>query len=129
MEFILTHTGNGRDIRLWTGGAAEPRSIGRRLIKDIILLDIFANNSNRHVHDSYLLLQSSIIPAKSNVYLYSWRLTPYCDPRKDLFKQFGIDLSFVATRSGLTRWEEHKEKDEFADEDEDAYDPDNPKDP
>ena len=56
-------------------------------------------------------------------------LTPCCDPRKDLFKQFGIDLSFVATRSGLTRWEEHKEKDEFADEDEDAYDPDNPKDP
>ena len=49
--------------------------------------------------------------------------------KKDLFKQFGIDLSFVATRSGLTRWEEHKEKDEFADEDEDAYDPDNPKDP
>merc|ERR1719429_551198 len=49
--------------------------------------------------------------------------------RKDLFKQFGIDLSFVATRSGLTRWEEHKEKDEFADEEEDAYDPDNPKDP
>ena len=49
--------------------------------------------------------------------------------RKDLFKEFGIDLSFVATRSGLTRWEEHKEKDEFADEEEDAYDPDNPKDP
>ena len=48
--------------------------------------------------------------------------------RKDLFKQFGIDLSFVATRSGLTRWEEHKEKDEFADE-EDTYDPDNPPDP
>ena len=44
-------------------------------------------------------------------------------------KEFGIDLSFVATRSGLTRWEEHKEKDEFADEEEDAYDPDNPKEP
>ena len=51
-----------------------------------------------------------------------------CLGRKDLFKQFGIDLSFVATRSGLTRWEEHKEKDEFADE-EDSYDPDNPGDP
>ena len=51
-----------------------------------------------------------------------------CLRRKDLFKQFGIDLSFVATRSGLTRWEEHKEKDEFADE-EDSYDPDNPPDP
>eukprot|EP00091_Calanus_sinicus_P023983 TRINITY_DN8374_c0_g1_i1.p1 TRINITY_DN8374_c0_g1~~TRINITY_DN8374_c0_g1_i1.p1 ORF type:complete len:684 (+),score=169.91 TRINITY_DN8374_c0_g1_i1:80-2053(+) len=50
--------------------------------------------------------------------------------RKDLFKQFGIELSFVATRSGLTRWEEHKEKDEFAtDEYDDGYDPDNPREP
>merc|ERR1719341_1846877 len=50
--------------------------------------------------------------------------------RKDLFKQFGIELSFVATRSGLTRWEEHKEKDEFAtDEYDDGYDPNNPKEP
>ena len=59
----------------------------------------------------------------------SIQLSDYpCLCRKDLFKQFGIDLSFVATRSGLTRWEEHKEKDEFADE-EDSYDPDNPPDP
>jgi hypothetical protein len=50
--------------------------------------------------------------------------------RKDLFKQFGIELSFVATRSGLTRWEEHKEKDEFAtDEYDDDFDPDNPREP
>eukprot|EP00090_Calanus_glacialis_P023863 TRINITY_DN369_c0_g1_i1.p1 TRINITY_DN369_c0_g1~~TRINITY_DN369_c0_g1_i1.p1 ORF type:complete len:1359 (+),score=332.60 TRINITY_DN369_c0_g1_i1:336-4412(+) len=50
--------------------------------------------------------------------------------KKDLFKQFGIELSFVATRSGLTRWEEHKEKDEFAtDEYDDGYDPDNPREP
>merc|ERR1712128_124787 len=51
--------------------------------------------------------------------------------RKDLFKQFGIELSFVATRSGLTRWEEHKEKDEFATDDYDdgGYDPDNPREP
>merc|ERR1711892_229676 len=51
--------------------------------------------------------------------------------RKDLFKQFGIELSFVATRSGLTRWEEHKEKDEFAtaDYDDGGYDPDNPREP
>ena len=46
-----------------------------------------------------------------------------------MFKQFGIDLSFVATRSGLTRWEEHKELDEFADEEEHVYDEDNPKEP
>ena len=46
-----------------------------------------------------------------------------------MFKQFGIDLSFVATRSGLTRWKEHKEKDEFADEEEHVYDEDNPKEP
>ena len=62
-----------------------------------------------------------------------------------MFKEFGIELSFVATRSGLTRWEEHKEKhkedhkeehnkgehnkekDEF--EMEDDYDPDNPREP
>merc|ERR1711892_1413093 len=51
--------------------------------------------------------------------------------RKDLFKQFGIELSFVATRSGLTRWEEHKEKDEFATDvyDDGGYDPDNPREP
>merc|ERR1711892_988529 len=51
--------------------------------------------------------------------------------KKDLFKQFGIELSFVATRSGLTRWEEHKEKDEFATDDYDdgGYDPDNPREP
>merc|ERR1719461_514863 len=49
--------------------------------------------------------------------------------KRDLFKQFGIDLSFVATRSGLTRWEEHKETDEFADEEEHVYDEDNPKEP
>ena len=57
-------------------------------------------------------------------------LTP-CFYRKDLFKQFGIELSFVATRSGLTRWEEHKEKDEFATDDYDdgGYDPDNPREP
>ena len=40
-----------------------------------------------------------------------------------MFKEFGIKLSFVATRSGLTRWEEHKEKNET----EDDYDPDNPR--
>jgi len=51
--------------------------------------------------------------------------------RKDLFKQFGIELSFVATRSGLTRWEEHKEKDEFETDDYDdgTFDPDNPREP
>lgn len=51
--------------------------------------------------------------------------------RKDLFKQFGIELSFVATRSGLTRWEEHKEKDEFASDeyDDGSFDPDNPREP
>ena len=49
--------------------------------------------------------------------------------RKDLFKQFGIELSFVATRSGLTRWEEHKEKDKYADYDDDEFDPDNPREP
>ena len=68
-----------------------------------------------------------------------------CCCREDLFKEFGIKLSFVATRSGLTRWEEHKEepkedhkeehtkgehtkeKDEF--EMDDDYDPDNPREP
>ena len=40
-----------------------------------------------------------------------------------MFKEFGIKLSFVATRSGLTRWEEHKEKNET----EDDYDPDSPR--
>merc|ERR1719474_2234625 len=50
--------------------------------------------------------------------------------RKDLFKQFGIELSFVATRSGLTRWEEHKEKDQYEREEyDDEFDPDNPKEP
>merc|ERR1719435_538041 len=50
--------------------------------------------------------------------------------RKDLFKQFGIELSFVATRSGLTRWEEHKEKAQFEKEDyDDEFDPDNPREP
>merc|ERR1711962_473954 len=51
------------------------------------------------------------------------------ESRQDLFKEFGIELSFVATRSGLTRWEEHKETDEFADEEEHVYDEDNPKEP
>merc|ERR1719158_1214645 len=37
------------------------------------------------------------------------------EARPDLFNLFGIDISFVATRSGLTRWEEHKEKPEFGD--------------
>ena len=44
-----------------------------------------------------------------------------CCCRQDLFEEFGIELSFVATRSGLTRWEEHKEKNET----EDDYDPEN----
>ena len=47
-----------------------------------------------------------------------------CCCRQDLFEEFGIELSFVATRSGLTRWEEQKEKNE-TEEDYD-YDPDNP---
>ena len=60
----------------------------------------------------------------------SYNITNNCFVfRKDLFKQFGIDLSFVATRSGLTRWEEHKEKDEFADEEVEIYDNENPKEP
>ena len=46
---------------------------------------------------------------------------PYCC-RQDLFEEFGIELSFVATRSGLTRWEEHKEKNGT----EEDYDQDNP---
>jgi len=51
-------------------------------------------------------------------------------PRKELFDLFGIELSFVATRSGLTRWEEHKEKDLFdMAEYEDMYDADNPREP
>jgi len=50
------------------------------------------------------------------------------ESRKDLFKEFGIELSFVATRSGLTRWEEHKEKDEYESHDYDD-DPDNPREP
>ena len=50
--------------------------------------------------------------------------------RKDLFKQFGIELSFVATRSGLTGWEEHKEKDQYEREEyDDEFDPDNPREP
>ena len=49
--------------------------------------------------------------------------------RQDLFKEFGIELSFVATRSGLTRWEEHKEKNEFEMEEDYDYDPDNPREP
>jgi len=49
---------------------------------------------------------------------------------KNLFKEFGIDLSFVATRSGLTRWEEHKEVNEFDTDDYDeGFDPDNPREP
>merc|ERR1712226_852913 len=51
------------------------------------------------------------------------------ESRQDLFKEFGIELSFVATRSGLTRWEEHKEKNEFEMEEDYDYDPDNPKEP
>jgi len=50
-----------------------------------------------------------------------------------LFKLFGINLSFVATRSGLTRWEEHKPPPAPNDpgymEDDDTYDPNNPKEP
>lgn len=49
--------------------------------------------------------------------------------RKDLFKEFGIELSFVATRSGLTRWEEHKEKNEFEEMEDYEDDPDNPREP
>lgn len=52
-----------------------------------------------------------------------------CCCRQDLFKEFGIELSFVATRSGLTRWEEHKEKNEFEMEEDYDYDPDNPREP
>ena len=68
---------------------------------------------------------------KSRIQTKSFNLTSndFCNDRKELFKQFGIDLSFVATRSGLTRWEEHKEKDEFADEEDEVYDPDSPKEP
>jgi len=53
------------------------------------------------------------------------------EARPDLFNLFGIDISFVATRSGLTRWEEHKEKPEFGDvmEYDDMYDNDNPREP
>jgi len=51
------------------------------------------------------------------------------ESRQDLFKEFGIELSFVATRSGLTRWEEHKEKNEFEMEEDYDYDPDNPREP
>ena len=50
-----------------------------------------------------------------------------CCCRQDLFKEFGIEFSFVATRSGLTRWEELKGKNE-TEEDYD-YDPDNPREP
>jgi len=52
-------------------------------------------------------------------------------PRKDLFELFGIELSFVATRSGLTRWEEHKEVNQFdqMDDYDDMYDADNPREP
>ena len=41
-----------------------------------------------------------------------------------MFKEFGIKLSFVATRSGLTRWEEHKEENEveLEEEEEENYD-------
>jgi len=51
------------------------------------------------------------------------------ESRKDLFKEFGIELSFVATRSGLTRWEEHKEKNEFEEMEDYEDDPDNPREP
>ena len=44
-----------------------------------------------------------------------------------MFEEFGIELSFVATRSGLTRWEEQKEKNET--EEDFDYDPDNPREP
>ncbi|XP_023323136.1 voltage-dependent calcium channel subunit alpha-2/delta-3 isoform X8 [Eurytemora carolleeae] len=53
-------------------------------------------------------------------------------PRDNLFNIFGIKLSFVATRSGLTRWEEHKPPPSPNDpgyEEETPYDPDNPKEP
>jgi len=50
------------------------------------------------------------------------------ESRKDLFAEFGIELSFVATRSGLTRWEEHKPEPEFGTDDYDD-DPDNPREP
>ena len=54
-----------------------------------------------------------------------------------MFKEFGIKLSFVATRSGLTRWEEHKEENEFESEEEEEEeedydfndDQDNPREP
>jgi len=49
-----------------------------------------------------------------------------------LFEIFGIKLSFVATRSGLTRWEEHKPPPAANDpnyDDEAAFDPNNPKEP
>ena len=46
-----------------------------------------------------------------------------------MFKEFGIELSFVATRSGLTRWEEHKEVDEFGGNDDYNDDPDSIKEP
>ena len=47
-----------------------------------------------------------------------------CCCRQDVFKDFGIELSFVATRSGLTRWEEHKEENEveLEEEEEENYD-------
>ena len=36
--------------------------------------------------------------------------------RKQLFEIFGINLSFVATRSGLTRWEEYASEEEVVEE-------------
>lgn len=50
-------------------------------------------------------------------------------PRPELFKEFGIELSFVATRSGLTRWEEHKAKSDYEDDPDYYQDPDNLREP
>jgi len=40
--------------------------------------------------------------------MFSWEED---DSRKDLCKQFGIKLSFLSTRSGLTRWEDFNKND------------------
>jgi len=46
--------------------------------------------------------------------------------RSDLFDELGVNLAFVATRSGLTRWEEYEDDDDEEDyaEDEDNGDED-----
>ena len=79
-----------------------------------------------HMHMHHFCTTIDIILCKTSVTV---ALNDPCCCRQDLFKEFGIELSFVATRSGLTRWEEHKEKNEFEMEEDYDYDPDNPREP